>query len=153
MNQRYGAWAQLLALFRLIHDGGSHAGFRIPPRKGYLFDPERYPVLEGRPVAGSTPEEDWNIPRVSDGVLFRVLSNLLILDGERLHASALLIIQPFAFALGQLCKLMFLVYQLFDVMQDFAVVHSFLLRYIHSYGSRYCPSISRMGCSCSESMV
>src|SRR5437588_771783 len=84
MNQRYGAWAQLLALFRLIHDGGSHAGFRIPPRKGYLFDPERYPVLEGRPVAGSTPEEDWNIPRVSDGVLFRVLSNLLILDGERL---------------------------------------------------------------------
>jgi hypothetical protein len=34
MDQRYGAWAQLLTLFRLIYDGGSHAEFRLPPRKG-----------------------------------------------------------------------------------------------------------------------
>jgi hypothetical protein len=82
MNQRYGAWAQLLTLFRVIHEGGSHAVFHIPARKGYLFDPERYPFLEGnqpRP-SGSGPA----LPRVSDGVIFRVLNNLLILDGERL---------------------------------------------------------------------
>ena len=47
MDQRYGAWAQLLTLFRMIYEGGSHAELQIPPRKGYLFDPKRYPFLEG----------------------------------------------------------------------------------------------------------
>ncbi|MFN8706691.1 MAG: type IIL restriction-modification enzyme MmeI, partial [Planctomyces sp.] len=47
MDQRYGAWAQLLTLFRMIYEGGSHAELQIPPRKGYLFDPNRYPFLEG----------------------------------------------------------------------------------------------------------
>ncbi len=85
MNQRYGAWAQLPVLFRLIYDGGSHGGFHIPPRKGYLFDPDRYPFLEGRPRnSRRTPDERITVPRISDGVIFRVLSNLLILDGERL---------------------------------------------------------------------
>jgi hypothetical protein len=67
MDQRYGAWAQLLALFRLIYRGGSHAGMRIPPREGYLFDPDRYLFLEGRTQRNDMP----SIPRVSDGVLFR----------------------------------------------------------------------------------
>ena len=49
MDQRYGAWAQLLTLFRMIYEGGRHGSLRIPARKGYLFDPDRYPFLEGRP--------------------------------------------------------------------------------------------------------
>jgi len=81
MNQRYGAWAQLLTLFRLIYEGGRHGAFHIPARKGYLFDPDRYPFLEGR---ADQSQEKCDIPRVADGVLFEVLSNLLILDGERL---------------------------------------------------------------------
>ncbi|HAV34551.1 MAG TPA: SAM-dependent methyltransferase, partial [Planctomycetaceae bacterium] len=107
MDQRYGAWAQLLTLFRMIYEGGSHADLRIPPRKGYLFDPERYPFLEGRgkelPVASSQlPEKNGTssslatgnsqlatIPRVPDGVIYRVLNNLLILDGERLSYRSL----------------------------------------------------------------
>jgi hypothetical protein len=80
MYQRYGAWAQLLALFRLIYAGGSHGGMRIPPREGYLFDPHRYPFLEGRHQRTDEPA----IPRVSDGVLYHVLSKLMVLDGERL---------------------------------------------------------------------
>ncbi len=85
MDQRYGAWAQLLALFRLVHDGGSHGSLRLPPRHGYLFNPDRYPFLEGRPwgearVMGARIDP----PRISDGVVHRVLENLLILDGERL---------------------------------------------------------------------
>lgn len=81
MNQRFGAWAQLLTLFRLTYDGGSHANLRIPPRHGYLFDPERYRFLEGR----ATPHDSLQqLPHVSDGVVYRVLEKLLILDGERL---------------------------------------------------------------------
>jgi len=52
MDHRYGAWAQLLTLFRLIYDGGRHGSFRLRARKGYLFDPGRYPFLEGRGVPG-----------------------------------------------------------------------------------------------------
>lgn len=96
MDQRYGAWAQLLTLFRLIHEGGSHAGLSIPARHGYLFDPDRFNFLEGRTsvvsrqlsVAGTTDNcpltTDNCLPPVSDGVIYRVLNNLLILDGERL---------------------------------------------------------------------
>ncbi len=80
MDLRYGAWAQLLALFRLIHDGCEHPELGMPAREGHLFDPDRYPFLEGRahhadPVAA--------LPLVSDGVLHRILENLCILDGER----------------------------------------------------------------------
>ena len=156
MDQRYGAWAQLLTLFRMIYEGGSHADLRIPPRKGYLFDPERYPFLEGAGVGyrvsgesqeavsgvgyrvsgesqeavsgvgyrvsgesqeavpgvgyrvsgqpqeqspdtrppipdtrNPTPETRNPIPRVPDGVIYRVLNNLLILDGERLSYRSL----------------------------------------------------------------
>ena len=48
MDQRFGAWAQLLTLFRLVYEGGQHSELKIPARKGYLFDPARYPFLEGR---------------------------------------------------------------------------------------------------------
>lgn len=85
MDQRYGAWAQLLTLFRLIFEGGSHGDFQLPARKGYLFDPDRYPFLEGRQWKSGEQEVDTpDIPQVSDGVVFRMLQNLLVLDGERL---------------------------------------------------------------------
>ncbi|HFE45658.1 MAG TPA: hypothetical protein ENJ18_09220, partial [Nannocystis exedens] len=85
MDQRYGAWARLLALFRLVHDGGSHRKMKLPQRRGELFDPDAYAFLEGRPyrvlrVMGETVSP----PRVADGVLYRVLSDLLVLDGERI---------------------------------------------------------------------
>jgi hypothetical protein len=89
MDQRYGAWAQLLALFRLIYRGGRHGGMRIPAREGYLFDPDRYPFLEGRQKRSDQPA----IPRVSDGVLYRVLSKLLVLEGERLSYRTLAVEQ------------------------------------------------------------
>ena len=86
MDQRYGAWAQFLTLFRLIYEGGSHGELKIPARHGYLFDPDRYNFLEGRQWKTSRRHHDSEIriPRISDGVIFRVLNNLLILDGERL---------------------------------------------------------------------
>jgi len=89
MDQRYGAWAQLLVLFRLIYGGGSHDSMRIPQREGYLFDPDRYLFLEGRRRATDPP----TIPRVPDGVVCRILSKLLVLDGERLSYRTLAVEQ------------------------------------------------------------
>lgn len=89
MDQRYGAWAQLLTLFRLVYRGGSHAALKIPAREGYLFDPDRYLFLEGR----HTANDEVSIPRVPDGVLFRVLSKLMLLDGERISYRTLAVEQ------------------------------------------------------------
>jgi Eco57I restriction-modification methylase/MmeI, target recognition domain len=83
MDLRFGAWGQILTLFRMIHAGVRHGGMKIPAREGYLFDPNRYPFLEGR-SPDRRQDEKFDVPRVSDGVVFRVLSNLLILDSERL---------------------------------------------------------------------
>ncbi|QQS54072.1 MAG: N-6 DNA methylase [Candidatus Competibacteraceae bacterium] len=81
MDLRFGAWAQLLALFRLIHGGGRHGDLRLTARRGRLFDAAIYPFLEGT----GTPI----LPRVSDGVIYRVLANLLMLNGERLSYRSL----------------------------------------------------------------
>src|SRR5262249_31311824 len=40
MDQRYGAWARLVTLFRMVHDGAKGRGIRLPARRGYLFDPD-----------------------------------------------------------------------------------------------------------------
>jgi hypothetical protein len=81
MDHRYGSWAQLLTLFRMVFEGGSHGDLQIPDRKGHLFDPSIYPFLEG---ASATEFQVVAIPQVPDGVVFRVLNNLLMLDSERL---------------------------------------------------------------------
>ena len=90
MNQRYGAWAQLLVLFRLFHDGADADGLRLPRRHGALFDPDRFPFLEGRGSAGARQiHERIEPPLVPDGTLYRALDKLLLLDGERISYRAL----------------------------------------------------------------
>jgi hypothetical protein len=90
MDQRYGAWAWLLSLFRLVYDGGGQTPEYLPARHGQLFDPDEYAFLEGRPrgskfVKGQPIEP----PRIPDGVVYRLLEKLLILEGERLSYRAL----------------------------------------------------------------
>ncbi len=89
MDQRFGAWAQLLVLFRIIHDGArayrTGGAVSLPERRGALFDPDRFRFLEGRSGVGvrQTPERVLP-PHISDGVVYRVLEKLLVLDGERI---------------------------------------------------------------------
>ena len=90
MDQRYGAWAQLLVLFRLIHDGGEAGEMRLPRRHGVLFDPDRFPFLEGRPdMVARQIGERIEPPLVPDGTIYRALEKLLVLDGERISYRAL----------------------------------------------------------------
>lgn len=87
MDERYGAWARVITLFRLLHDGARAAtGLVIAARKGDFFRPDAYPFLEGR-ERGSVRQggEILDLPKVSDGVVFRVLDLLLMLKGERLQ--------------------------------------------------------------------
>ena len=89
MDQRFGAWAQLLVLFRLIHDGArahrTGGAVSLPERRGALFDPDRFRFLEDRSGGGVRQTIERVIPpRISDGVIYRVLEKLLVLDGERI---------------------------------------------------------------------
>ena len=75
MEQRFGAWAGLMSLCRLVFDGGGGTADYLPARHGQLFDPEPYPWLE--------------TPWISDGAVYTVLSNLLVVNGERISYRAL----------------------------------------------------------------
>ena len=89
LNQRYGAWAQLLVLFRLFHDGAEADGLHLPRRHGALFDPDRFPFLEGRGAGARQIHERIEPPLVPDGTIYRALDKLLVLDGERISYRAL----------------------------------------------------------------
>jgi hypothetical protein len=78
MEERRGAWARLLVLFRLVHKGGGD-GF-VMGRGGDLFDPRLYPFLMGQDGSDDRPAP----APVSDGCILGVLDKLLVLDGERL---------------------------------------------------------------------
>jgi N-6 DNA Methylase len=79
MDERYGAWVGLLSLFRLIYEGGGATPEYLPARYGQLFDPLEFLFLEGHGA----------VPQIPDGVIYRVLDKLLMLDGERLSYRSL----------------------------------------------------------------
>jgi hypothetical protein len=42
------AWTRLLAIFHAVYGGIEHESLRMPAPGGSLFDPNRFPFLEGR---------------------------------------------------------------------------------------------------------
>jgi hypothetical protein len=48
LERRQDAWCRLLSTFRGVHGGIEHEALRLPPYGGTLFDPDRFPFLEGR---------------------------------------------------------------------------------------------------------
>ncbi|WP_177430944.1 MULTISPECIES: Eco57I restriction-modification methylase domain-containing protein [Pseudomonas] len=61
LERRHDAWARLLATFRAVYGGIEHETLRLPALGGSLFDPDRFPFLEGRP-AGSSWRSDGARP-------------------------------------------------------------------------------------------
>lgn len=78
MDERRGAWGQLLALFRLI-DRGHPSGF-MQARGGKLFDERVFPFLMGK----RNSDDPDCVPPVSDGCIYRILQSLMVVNGERL---------------------------------------------------------------------
>jgi hypothetical protein len=90
MHHRFGAYGQLLALFRAVYFGTRHGNLQLPPRRGRLFDPNTYPFLEGGEpnwtAAVTDPEARAAArpPSIDDGTLYRVLDRLIVFEGQRL---------------------------------------------------------------------
>jgi hypothetical protein len=77
MEERYGAWGRLLALFRLIHRG--HPSGFVQARGGKLFDPDAFPFLEGRADKADRPR----VAKITDGCLLRILEGLMTVREPR----------------------------------------------------------------------
>jgi hypothetical protein len=74
LERRSAAWYRILALFRAVHGGLTHDTLRIPPYGGRLFDPDRFPFLEGR-----GPGERWRTS-AADPIPVDDLTMLAVLD-------------------------------------------------------------------------
>ena len=48
LERRHDAWSRLLSVFRAVYGGVEHETLRMAALGGSLFDPDRYPFLEGR---------------------------------------------------------------------------------------------------------
>lgn len=75
LDHGLGAWQRLLAAFRVVHDGADHHDFRLPGYGGGLFDPDRYPWLEGRTAGGALPP----VP-IDDRTVRRIVRSLMWLE-------------------------------------------------------------------------
>ena len=84
LGQRTAAWHRLLAVTRAVHSGVAHEDLRLPAYGGGLFDPDRYPWLEGRPDA-ATPAAAARPPAVDDRTVLRMLRAVqyVVIGGER----------------------------------------------------------------------
>ena len=80
LERSTAAWHRVLALFRAVHGGIEHDALRLPAYGGGLFDPDRYPFLEGRP-----PRSEWHrqaarpLP-VDDRTMLHLLDSLQTLE-------------------------------------------------------------------------
>lgn len=68
-------WHRLLATFRVVHRGARHEQFNLPGYGGSLFDPDRFPWLEGRASADASLEGAEPL-RIDDRTLLRALEAL-----------------------------------------------------------------------------
>ncbi len=88
LDRRHDAWARLLSVFRAVYGGIEHESLRMPALGGSLFDPDRFPFLEGR-LKGTNWRDSDAIPLPIDNRTVLLLLNSLQLLEQ--HGGALLL--------------------------------------------------------------
>lgn len=76
LERRYDAWARLLATFRAIHGGIHHQDLMMQAYGGSLFNPDRYPFLEGRPAGSTWRNTSADTLAVNNRVVLHLLNSL-----------------------------------------------------------------------------
>lgn len=80
LDRRHDAWARLLALFRAIFAGIEHESLRMPALGGSLFDPDRFPFLEGRGIGTSWRDISAAPLPIDNRTVLLLLNSLQILE-------------------------------------------------------------------------
>jgi hypothetical protein len=89
LERRRASWSRLLAVFRAVFGGIDHPTLRLPAMGGSLFDPDRFPFLEGR-LKGTS----WRLHRaeplpIDDRTVLLLLEAIQTFEGRTLSYSAL----------------------------------------------------------------
>ena len=79
LERRSSAWFRLLACFRAVHAGASHDQLHLPAYGGQLFDPDRFPFLEGRTAETSWAEVASEPLPIDDRTVLHILDALQML--------------------------------------------------------------------------
>jgi hypothetical protein len=81
LERQSDAWTRLLATFRAVFGGIQHDRLRLPAYGGGLFDPDRYPFLEGR-AAGTRWRDNSHCdpPAIDNRTVLHLLTSLQMLQ-------------------------------------------------------------------------
>ncbi len=89
LERRWDAWSRLLSTFRIVYGGVEHDALRLPALGGSLFDPDRFPFLEGR-AAGTSWKADLATPLPIDNrTVLLLLDAVQLFQGRTLSYRAL----------------------------------------------------------------
>ncbi|MGG6269127.1 Eco57I restriction-modification methylase domain-containing protein [Leptolyngbya sp. AN03gr2] len=80
LERRSDAWCRLLATFRAVYGGIFHDTLQLPAYGGSLFDPDRFPFLEGRKQGTEWDESEADPLRLNNRIVLHLLEALQILQ-------------------------------------------------------------------------
>lgn len=89
LERRRSAWSRLLALFRGVYGGIDHPTLRLPALGGSLFDPDRYPFLEGRKQGTYWRSDPAEPLPIDDRTVLLLLEAIQTFEGRTLSYRAL----------------------------------------------------------------
>jgi len=89
LERRRSAWSRLLAVFRAVFGGIEHPTMRLPAMGGSLFDPDRFPFLEGRAKGTSWRTHRAEPLPIDDRTVLLLLEAIQIFEGRPLSYRAL----------------------------------------------------------------
>jgi hypothetical protein len=89
LERRWDAWSRLLSVFRAVYGGIEHESLRMPALGGSLFDPDRFPFLEGR-----DKNTDWRYSSatplpIDNRTVWLLLDAIQVFQGRTLSYRAL----------------------------------------------------------------
>ena len=80
LERRLDAWVRLLATFRAIYGGVQHERMKLPAYSGNLFNPDRFPFLEGRKSGTSWRDTPTDPLPVDNRTVLHLLRSLQYLE-------------------------------------------------------------------------
>lgn len=80
LERRYDAWPRLLSSFRAVYGGLAHDDVYMPAYGGRLFDPNRFPFLEGRKPKTSWRDTEATPLPVNNRTVLHLLEALQLLQ-------------------------------------------------------------------------
>ena len=89
LERRRSAWSRLLGLFRGVYGGIDHPTLRLPALGGSLFDPDRYPFLEGRKKGTNWRSDPAEPLPIDDRTVLLLLEAIQTFEGRTLSYRAL----------------------------------------------------------------